>query len=121
AVVDDSTALGVPRAGRVDHGCHREVPAPVSEEHTPGRVGRSDGFEAAAPAAAADGAIRPDANVPELARAARRAAVEASLDDHSGTDARRELDVEDVLRLAGGPASRIGARARGRGRAGPPP
>src|SRR5439155_8980256 len=108
AVVDDSTALAVPRAGRVDHGGHREVPAPVRVEHAPERVGRSDGLEAAAPAAAADGAIGRDAHVPKPARAAGRAAVEASLDDQSGTDARRELDVEHVLRPACGAERRFG-------------
>ena len=75
------------------------------------RVGRGDRLEAAAVAAAANGALGADADVAELACEAGDAAMEPAVDHDAGADARRDHHVDDVREAAAGAERELGESA----------
>ena len=85
--------------------------AVAAAQHLEQRAGRGGRLEAAAVAAAADGALGVDEDVAELAGHAAGAAVEPPAEDQPRADAGRELEVDEVRRAASRAVGQLGQRA----------
>ncbi len=70
-------------------------------QHVEQRGGGGDGLQAAAVAAAADGAVRAHLHVADLARVAGHATVQAAAEDDPGADPRGDLHVDQMLERRG--------------------
>ena len=86
-----------PSRARRDDRAAVEAVAVAAPQQLGQRVGAGDGLQAAAVAAAADGAVGVDEHVAELAGQALGAAVEAAVEHQPGADARGDHQVDQVL------------------------
>src|SRR5829696_6325821 len=109
-VGDHAPAAQVAVQGERDHLGDADVAVAAAQELEQGGR-RRGGLQASAVAAPADLALTGHEHVAELARHAAPAAVQAAVEDQSGADARRDLDVDHVGGAATGAVDELAQRA----------